>query len=78
MSYKRNIFSRSKDFKIDFFKNDDVRYNTFIYRDTELRVQEPLQIITEKINIYELSEINRNESRIKHRNDLFEIFKRIN
>jgi hypothetical protein len=35
MSYKRNIFSRS-DFKIDFFKNDDVRYNTFIYRDTEL------------------------------------------
>jgi hypothetical protein len=39
MSYKRNIFSRSKDFKIDFFKNDDVRYNTFIYRDTELRVQ---------------------------------------
>jgi hypothetical protein len=47
-----------------------VRFSCAASRDTELRVQEPLQIITEKINIYELSEINRNESRIKHRNDL--------
>jgi hypothetical protein len=78
MAYKKNIFSKSKEFKIDFFKNDEAKFNTFIYRDTELKIQDPLQIITEKLKIYELSEINGNMSRIKHRSDLFEIFKRIN
>lgn len=70
ISYKRNLFSRYREFKVDFFKNNDVKYNTFLYKGVLLKVQDPLEIIKEKIKMC--------SSRGKHKKDLIEIFKRIN
>lgn len=79
VSYKRNIFSRSRDFKVDFFKNTGVKYNTFMYKGVLLKIHDPLEIINEKIKMCELvGTIVKFSSRTKHRKDLIEIFKRIN
>lgn len=79
VSYKRNLFSRSREFKVDFFKNNDVKYNTFLYKGVLLKVQDPLEIIKEKIKMCELiGTTAKFSSRRKHKNDLAEIFKRIN
>ncbi len=79
VSYKRNIFSRSRDFKVDFFKNTGVKYNTFMYKGVLLKIQDPLEIINEKIKMCELiGTTAKFSSRRKHRKDLIEIFKRIN
>jgi hypothetical protein len=79
VSYKRNIFSRSRDFKVDFFKNSGVKYNTFMYKGVLLKIHDPLEIINEKIKMCELvGTTAKFSSRRKHKKDLIEIFKRIN
>jgi hypothetical protein len=79
VSYKRNIFSRSRDFKVDFFKNSGVKYNTFMYKGVLLKIHDPLEIIDEKIKMCELiGTTAKFSSRRKHQKDLIEIFKRIN
>lgn len=78
ISYKRNLFSRSREFKVDFFKNTSVRYNTFIYKGVLLKVHDPLEIINEKIKMCELIGTTAKFSSRKHKEDLLVIFKLIN
>lgn len=79
ISYKRNLFSRSREFKVDFFKNTSVKYNTFMYKGVLLKVHDPLEIINEKIKMCELiGTTAKFSSRRKHKEDLLVIFKLIN
>lgn len=76
----RHIFRKRITFNVDFFLNDDnkVKYNTFTFKGKELKIQDPLQIVEQKIQMVDNAENYQFTAKRKHLKDLFVIFKNIN
>jgi hypothetical protein len=76
------IFGNEYNFKVDYFLDNDVRYNTFEYKGHTYKIHCPLQIMDQKLEMY-LKNTNTNRypgspHGDKHKKDLFVIFKNIN
>ena len=79
------LFGKKYNYKVDYFIDTDVRYNTFDYKGHTYKIHCPIQIIEQKIDMYlkntnhYLKNTNHYLSRDnKHKKDLFCIFKNIN
>jgi hypothetical protein len=72
-SWKKNIFKKSRDYYVDFFKNDATNYINFEYKGKVLRVHHPLEIIQFKFEMTDNTKIS-SQSRQKHIGDLTRIF----
>jgi hypothetical protein len=82
------LFGNEYNFKVDYFLDNDVRYNTFEYKGHTYKIHCPLQIMDQKLEMYLKSEKEKNdkgwisqsvlENSNKHQKDLFVIFKNIN
>jgi hypothetical protein len=85
-SWKR-IFNKRQTFNVDFFldENDKVKYNTFTFNKKTYKIQDPVQIIEQKLEMVNNAE-NRispsmphmYESKRKHNKDLYVFFKNFN
>lgn len=68
--HKVGLFS-SKTYNIDFFiQSPDIEYHTFLYKGVPLKIHNPIQIITHKIELASNS--------TKHKRDLYLIFNSFN
>ncbi len=81
INYLIKVFGNEYNFKVDYFIDNDVRYNTFEYKGHTYKIHCPLQIMDQKLDMY-LKNTNTNSYRIngdadKHKKDLFVIFKNI-
>jgi hypothetical protein len=81
INYLIKVFGNEYNFKVDYFIDNDVRYNTFEYKGHTYKIHCPLQIMDQKLDMY-LKNKNTNHYRIngdadKHKKDLFVIFKNI-
>lgn len=65
--YKPGLFSKTKYYEVDFFKNVDAKYIEFDFEGTTLKLQHPLEIISAKMGM------SRNH---KHYRDLEIIFRK--
>ena len=78
-SWKR-FFNKRQTFNVDFFldKNDKVKYNTFTFNKKTYKIQDPVQIIEQKLEMVNNAENYMYESKRKHNKDLFVFFKNFN
>jgi hypothetical protein len=78
-SWKR-IFNKRQTFNVDFFldENDKVKYNTFTFNKKTYKIQDPVQIIEQKLEMVNNAENHMYESKRKHNKDLFVFFKNFN
>jgi hypothetical protein len=76
----RNIFRKRQTFNVDFFLDTDnkVKYNTFIFKGKTLKIQDPVQITEQKIEMVNNADNYQYRAKQKHNRDLFSIFKQIN
>lgn len=75
----RNIFNKRKTYQVDFFLNaGNVKYNTFIFKGINLKIQDPVQITEQKIAMVNNAENHMFTCKQKHNIDLFVIFKHFN
>lgn len=65
--YKSGFFSKTRDYEVDFFKNEDSSYIEIDFEGTSLKIQHPAEIISAKIKMA------RNH---KHYRDLENIFQK--
>jgi hypothetical protein len=82
INYLIKVFGNEYNFKVDYFIDNDVRYNTFEYKGHTYKIHCPLQIMDQKLDMY-LKNTNTNRypgspHGDKHKKDLFVIFKNIN
>ena len=49
--YKKNFFSKTRDYEVDFFLNLDAKYIEFDFEGTTLKLQHPLEIISAKMGM---------------------------
>jgi hypothetical protein len=70
VNYLIKVFGNEYIYKVDYFLDNDVRYNTFEYKGHTYKIHCPLQIMDQKLNMH-LSREN------KHKKDLFVIFKNL-
>ena len=63
--YKKNFFSKTRDYEVDFFLNLDAKYIEFDFEGTTLKLQHPLGIISAKMGMTQIH---------KHYRDLEIIF----
>lgn len=71
--YKKNIFTKEKNFEVDFFENKEASYITFDYKGHKLKVHNPLEIMQFKLDIILNPKVPSRTSR-KHNEDLTRIF----
>jgi hypothetical protein len=76
----RRIFNKRQTFNVDFFldNNDKVKYNTFTFNKKTYKIQDPVQIIEQKLEMVNNAENHMFESKRKHNKDLFVFFKNFN
>ena len=75
----RNIFNKRKTYQVDFFLNTgNVKYNTFVFKGRNLKIQDPVQITEQKIAMVNNAENHMFTGKQKHNIDLFVIFKHFN
>jgi len=76
----RNLFRKRKTYQVDFFIDNDnkVKYNTFIFKGKTLKIQDPVQITEQKIEMVNNADNYQYRAKQKHNRDLFSIFKQIN
>lgn len=76
----KNIFRKRQTFNVDFFLDTDnkVKYNTFIFKGKTLKIQDPVQITEQKIEMVNNADNYQYRAKQKHNRDLFSIFKQIN
>jgi hypothetical protein len=72
--YKHSLFSRSKNYDVDFFIDNGVNFIEFEFNKMVLKVHHPIEIISHKI---EMIKKGRTTSS-KHTGDLYRIFNSIN
>ena len=77
INYLIKVFGNEYNFKVDYFIDNDVRYNTFEYKGHTYKIHCPLQIMDQKLDMY-LKNTNTNSYRIngdadKHKKDLFDL-----
>jgi len=75
-----NIFRKRQTFNVDFFLDTDnkVKYNTFTFKGLNLKIQDPIQITEQKIEMVNNADNYQYRAKQKHNRDLFVIFKNIN
>lgn len=76
------LFGNEYNFKVDYFLDNDVRFNTFEYKGHNYKIHCPLQILEQKVSMSinienDNSFISNRNSEKKHKKDLFSIFKSI-
>lgn len=49
--YKKNIFAQTKRFMVDFYENINCNYITFNYKNKEIKIQNPIDIISLKVKV---------------------------
>lgn len=49
--YKKNIFAQTKRFMVDFYENINCNYITFNYKNKEIKIQNPIDIIGSKVKV---------------------------
>jgi hypothetical protein len=69
ISYKKGFFSKKRTYTVDFFEDKGVLFNTLDFNGVQLKIHNPMELITTKINL----SINN-----KHFDDLIFAFKSIN
>lgn len=76
----RNLFRKRKTYQVDFFIDNDnkVKYNTFVFKGKTLKIQDPVQIAEQKIEMVNNADNYQYRAKQKHNKDLFVIFKQIN
>jgi hypothetical protein len=81
INYLIKVFGNEYNYKVDYFLDNDVRFNTFEYKGHTYKIHCPLQIMDQKLDMYLK---NTNSNRYpgspygdKHKKDLFCIFKNI-
>jgi len=78
-SWKR-LFNKRQTFNVDFFLDSDskVKYNTFTYNKKTFKIQDPVQIIEQKLEMVNNAQNYMYEGKRKHNKDLFVFFKNLN
>jgi len=72
--YKRGIFTKEKEYKVDFFHNDNnASFITIDFNGKKLKIHNPLEIMDYKLNMAINSKVYSSTSR-KHNEDLTQIF----
>jgi hypothetical protein len=72
--YKRGIFTKEKEYKVDFFHNDNnASFIEVDFSGKKLKLHNPLEIMDYKLNMAINSKVFRSTSR-KHNEDLTQIF----
>ena len=76
----RNLFRKRETYQVDFFIDNDnkVKYNTFVFKGKTLKIQDPVQITEQKIEMVNNADNYQYRAKQKHNLDLFVIFKQIN
>jgi hypothetical protein len=69
-NWKKNFFSKRRYYEVDFFKNDGVKFHEFNFDGTLLKIQDPLDIISFKMDLVDKLQFYRT----KHERDLFTLF----
>ena len=80
VNYLIKVFGNEYIYKVDYFLDNDVRYNTFEYKGHTYKIHCPLQIMDQKLDMH-LKDTNSQHylsRENKHKKDLFVIFKNIN
>ncbi|MEN6292260.1 MAG: hypothetical protein ABFD07_09660 [Methanobacterium sp.] len=73
-----SIFGNEYNFKVDYFQDTDVKYNTFVHKGHTFKIHCPVQIMEQKLKMYQSNEHPTSSFSDKHKTDLFTIFKNIN
>jgi hypothetical protein len=73
----KNIFNKRNTYQVDFFidPHNSVKYNTFSFNGKTLKIQDPVQIIEQKISMVNNADNYQFTAKQKHKLDLFLIFK---
>jgi hypothetical protein len=71
--YKRGIFTKEKEYKVDFFHNEDASFIEVDFNGKKLKIHNPLEIMDYKLNMAINSKVYSSTSR-KHNEDLTRIF----
>lgn len=76
----KNLFRKRKTYQVDHFLDTDnkVKYNTFTFKGLNLKIQDPIQITEQKIEMVNNADNYQYRAKQKHNRDLFVIFKNIN
>jgi hypothetical protein len=76
----KNLFRKRKTYKVDFFIDNDnkVKYNTFTFKGKTLKIQDPVQIAEQKIEMVNNADNYQYRAKQKHNKDLFMFFKNFN
>ena len=82
INYLIKVFGNEYNFKVDYFIDNDVRFNTFEYKEHTFKIHCPIQIMDQKLDMYLKNESINNSYLIrevgdKHKRDLFVIFKNL-
>ena len=86
INYLIKVFGNEYHFKVDYFIDNEVKYNTFNYKGHTYKIHCPLQIMDQKLEMYLKSEKDlhnyprgwvSSKHGDKHKKDLFVIFKNI-
>jgi hypothetical protein len=71
--YKRGIFTKEKEYKVDFFHNESSSFIEVDFNGEKLKIHNPLEIMDYKLNMAINSKVYSSTSR-KHNEDLTRIF----
>lgn len=71
--YKKNFFSSEVNYDVDFFENKDASFLNFKYKDSQIKIHNPLEIMKYKLDIIENKKVVRATAK-KHNEDLTQIF----
>jgi hypothetical protein len=71
--YKRGIFTKEKEYKVDFFHNESSSFIEVDFNGEKLKIHNPLEIMDYKLNMAINSKVYSSTSR-KHNEDLTQIF----
>jgi hypothetical protein len=76
----KNLFRKRKTYQVDHFLDTDnkVKYNTFTFKGLNLKIQDPIQIAEQKIEMINNADNYQYRAKQKHSIDLFVMFKNIN
>ena len=76
----QNLFRKRKTYQVDHFLDTDnkVKYNTFTFKGLSLKIQDPIQIAEQKIEMINNADNYQYRAKQKHNIDLFVMFKNIN
>ncbi len=72
--YKKNFFTKEKDYEVDFFENKNVIFLEFIYKGKLIKIHNPVEVIQLKLDIIQNTGSYTSVA-VKHSEDLNYIFK---